>query len=300
MDTIKEQLSTYHVAPAKNKALEEIEADPALLKELHTLGLTDETIKAELPLVSAYQDDRAYCKKCPGLEHCAKEPNPLAEMRLVFVDGLPQREYSPCALYMAKDRLLKGYLYRDFPEEWLSSTPKTLPRTSRVLQVLSAFVSAMKTPEQSWVYLMGAMGSGRSFLLASFANLLVNDGKKVAYLNSNKRFDELKGLAISARPVFEKKMAELEGCDLLVLDDFGSEYKSDYVRDQIVMPLLNERAKKSLPIFFASDFSLDEIQALYSSDKTSAIYAKQLVNLIRLHTKNPLTVEKGFETHLKD
>ena len=142
------------------------------------------------------------------------------------------------------------------------------------------------------------MGSGRSFLLASYANLSVSQGQSVAFINANKRFDELKGLAISARGLFEKKMVELETCSLLVIDDFGSEFKSDYVRDQIVLPLLNERAKNNRLTFFASDYTPDEIQALYSNDKTAAIYARSLANLIRSHIAKVTVVKKGFETHL--
>jgi primosomal protein DnaI len=298
MDEIKNELKAYQNLPSNNEALQDVFADTALLNELHKMGLTDEIITREIPLVSSYQDDRAYCAHCPGLDQCEKEPNPQASMKLVLLHGLLQREYSPCSLYMEKDRLLKGYLYRDFPEEWLSVLLKSLPKSKRILTVVKAFVSAEKNPDQSWVYLVGEMGSGRSYLLAAYANLQVSQGLKVAYLNANKRFDELKGLAISSRPLFEKRMGELESLDLLVIDDFGSEYKSDYVRDQIVLPLLNERAKKNLPTFFASDYSLEEIQNLYSTDKTSAIYAKGLVNLIRSHILSPVTVEKGFETYL--
>jgi primosomal protein DnaI len=219
-------------------------------------------------------------------------------MKLVWLNGLLQREYSPCDLYMAKERLLQGYLYRDFPEEWLTSMPASLGRSTRVKEALGTMVLAAKNPEQPWAYFTGAMGSGRSFLLATYANLLVSQGNRVAFINANKRFDELKGMAISARGLFEKKMAELESCYLLVIDDFGSEFKSDYVRDQIVLPLLNERAKNNRLTFFASDYTPDEIQTLYSNDKTAAIYAKSLVNLIRSHIGKVSVVAKGFETYL--
>jgi len=299
MDELKDKIQSYAPKNATNKALNDVLSDGALLEELRKSGITERTIERELPLVSSYQDDRAYCLHCPGLDQCQKEPNPQMAMKLVFVDGLLQREYSPCELSLEKNRLLNGYLYRDFPEAWLSNTLKGLPRTTRVKVVMSAFANALKDPLKNWVYLTGDMGSGRSYLLATFCNNLVDGGSKVAFINANKRFDELKGLAISARALFEKRMGELENCDLLVIDDFGSEYKSDYVRDQIVMPLLAERAKNARRTFFASDFSLEEIQSLYSTDKTSAIYAKQLVGFISSRISAPIKVEKGFETYLK-
>jgi primosomal protein DnaI len=297
MDPIKDSLKAYAPKTSNNEALRAILADPAFLKELHALGLGEEAIEENLPLVSSYQDDRSYCAHCPGLEACQKDPNPQATMKLVWLNGLLQREYSPCELYMAKQRLLQGYLYRDFPEEWLSSMPNALGRSTRTRDALGAMNLASKSPAQPWAYFTGVMGSGRSFLLATYANLFVSQGLSVAFINANKRFDELKGMAISARGLFEKKMAELETCYLLIIDDFGSEFKSDYVRDQIVLPLLNERAKNNRLTFFASDYTPDEIQTLYSSDKTAAIYAKSLVNLIRSHIAKVCVVEKGFETY---
>jgi len=298
MDPIKDTLKAYAPKTTSNEALRDILNDPTFLKELHALGLGEEAIEENLPLVSSYQDDRAYCAHCPGLEACQKDPNPQAAMKLVWLNGLLQREYSPCDLYMAKQRLLQGYLYRDFPEEWLSSMPNALGRSTRVKEALGTMILASKNPEKPWAYFTGAMGSGRSFLLATYANLLVSQGQSVAFINANKRFDELKGMAISARGLFEKKMADLETCFLLVIDDFGSEFKSDYVRDQIVLPLLNERAKNNRLTFFASDYTPDEIQTLYSSDKTAAIYAKSLANLIRSHLVKVSVVEKGFEAYL--
>jgi primosomal protein DnaI len=298
MDELKNTIKSYAPEKTSNKALEDVLSDAPFLRELHTLGLADQAIEENLPLVSSYQDDRHYCAHCPGLEKCAKDPNPQTAMKLVWANGLLQREYSPCDLYMAKEQLLRGYLYRDFPEEWLSSRPNSLGRTDRVKEALGAMILAGKNPRQPWAYFTGELGSGRSYLLASYANLMVSRGNSVAFINANKRFDELKGMAISARGLFEKKMAELENCYLLVIDDFGSEFKSDYVRDQIVLPLLNERAKNNRLTFFASDYTPDEIQTLYSSDKTAAIYAKSLVNLIRSHIAKVTVVPKGFETHL--
>src|SRR5574344_2824625 len=295
MDELKDKIQSYAPKNATNKALNDVLSDGALLEELRKSGITERTIERELPLVSSYQDDRAYCLHCPGLDQCQKEPNPQMAMKLVFVDGLLQREYSPCELSLEKNRLLNGYLYRDFPEAWLGNTLKGLPRTTRVKVVMSAFASALKDPLKNWVYLTGDMGSGRSYLLATFCNNLVDGGSKVAFINANKRFDELKGLAISARALFEKRMGELENCDLLVIDDFGSEYKSDYVRDQIVMPLLTERAKNNLLTIFLSDYSLDEIKELYSSTRSSGILARRMVELIQSKIEGETIVEKGLE-----
>jgi hypothetical protein len=96
-------------------------------------------------------------------------------------------------------------------------------------------------------------------------------------------------------------MAELENCDLLVIDDFGSEFKSDYVRDQIVMPLLNERAKNNRPDLLRERlYPRRDPDALLAVTKPRRSTPRAGESHPEPHRQSqPVVVEKGFETHLK-
>ena len=299
MKELKEDLSNYVPSKKSDVALNEILSDAPFLEKLRKMGLSQKDIVENLALISTYHDDSGYCAHCPGLEKCAKVPTPQVSMELISLDGVLSRSFGPCAKYLAKEKLKDAYLYRDFPEEWLNATPTSLPRSKRVAAVFNAFAKAINEESPTpWVYLVGEIGSGRSYLLAAFANGFAQAGKKVAFLNANKRFDELKGLAINDKRRFDERMDALIHADLLVIDDFGSEFKSDYVRDQIVLPLLRERDKNHALTFFSSDYSLAEITTLYSTSKASAIQAGQISKLITKNIGQPTKVEKGFETFL--
>lgn len=268
--------------------------DKAVAAKLRSLGLTRAQVKANLGLISAYKDDCDYCARCPGLKGCAKDV-PFHKSDLVLTEGRLDRTYGPCELYLREQMMLGSYLYRDFPDEWLDLETKKLSNSIRVQKVMLALMKASNSPSKPWVYLTGAVGSGRSYLTVAFANGYALSGKKVAFLNANKRFDELKGLAVQNKKAFDARMDELQKAPLLVVDDFGSEYKSDYVRDQIVMPLLAERAKNNLLTIFLSDYSLDEIKELYSSTRSSGILARRMVELIQSKIEGETIVEKGLE-----
>lgn len=295
---VKEEMVREGVNPSLDDGTSLILNDPQLMATLRAKGITEAMIRHEVPLLLNYREDAAYCAHCPGLEHCAKAL-PMTCIELAVVDGFLTRDFGYCHLYIEHDRLLNSYLYRDFPEEWLNATPTSLPRSKRVAAVFNAFAKAINEESPTpWVYLVGEIGSGRSYLLAAFANGFAQAGKKVAFLNANKRFDELKGLAINDKRRFDERMDALIHADLLVIDDFGSEFKSDYVRDQIVLPLLRERDKNHAFTFFSSDYSLAEITTLYSTSKASAIQAGQISKLITKNIGQPTKVEKGFETFL--
>jgi hypothetical protein len=284
--------------PDGSSLLSAIERDPTLMAELQKLNISEAEIQNYVSLLSAYKDSKDYCLKCPGLEACLA-PSPRMAMGLTILDsGKLGETMGPCVLALKKDKLLGSYVYRDFPEEWLTLSLRSF-RNERASAVKNALFSALKDQAHPWVYLTGKQGTGKSYFLAAFSNDFALGGNLVAFMNANKRFDELKGLAISNKPVFDQTMGLLESCPLLVIDDFGSEYKSDYVRDQIVMPLLNERAKKHLMTFFASDFTLKDVADLYASSRSSAVMAKQLAELISSHIQEETVVPAGLDTFLK-
>ncbi|MCI1245200.1 MAG: ATP-binding protein [Bacilli bacterium] len=276
------------------RMMESFATDEPVAKKLRELKLSRAQVRANLGLIAAYQEDVDYCSRCPGLSACQKD-TPFHQSDLILNEGRLERTYGPCPLYLRRETVLSSYVYRDFPDEWLSLVPTSLSNSSRVKAVYRLFAEAVRSKSRPWVYLMGEVGSGRSYLTAAFANGYALRGERVAFMNANVRFDELKGDAVKRRPLFEEKLKGLESIPLLVIDDFGSEFKSDYVRDQIVMPLLSERGKRNLLTVFLSDYSLAEIKELYSTSRGSSIMANRLVGLIESKIAEVGRVEKGVE-----
>jgi primosomal protein DnaI len=274
--------------------LETLHSDSHIAAKIRELGISNQEAKLYFGLLSSYGDDCSYCAKCPGFDKCVKD-HPHYQMSIVRNDGLLDRKYGMCSLGLKRELLLSNFIYRDYEDSWLYLDKSGLNNTLRVREVYSAIALAESDPEHPWVYIQGELGAGKSYLLVALANSYVEDGRSVAFINANKRFDELTGYAIKNRPEFDKKMARLESCDLLVVDDFGTEYRKDYMRDQVLLPLLTERAKKHLLTCFASSYSIDEIQTLYSFSASASILAKEIGNLLRSNVKKTVTLKEGIE-----
>ena len=74
----------------------------------------------------------------------------------------------------------------------------------------------------------------------------------------------------------------LSNVDFLILDDFGNEYKNEFSRDNITIPLLSNRSNKELFTIFTSQFSIDEVRQLYSIGKVGgAIRGRQIESLLK-------------------
>lgn len=271
-----------------NSLLKDIMNDKALMDILHKLGINDEEIPSYLPLLATYQDNQKEVKN---------DPNTLQMVLEISDSGKLTCHYEETKTAKEERKLLENYYLRDFPDDWLVASLKSF-RSGREKTFQRNAIKAMKGEQQNWFYVYGPLGAGKSYALAAFLNDLAKKGKRVAFINANKRFDELKGLAMKNKPKFDEIMKELCSLDYLTIDDFGSEFKSEYVRDQIVLPLLTERSKKHKVTLFSSDYSLTEIEQLYYTGFGANILARKLVDIIRSNLKpeeEEYHLEKGLE-----
>ncbi len=275
-----------------NSLLNEILSDKELIDTLHSLGIKDEEIPTYLPLLATYQENKKDIENDPEAYQMVLEISDSGKLTSHYEETEKQKEAR---------HLSENYYIRDFSDEWLDASLQSF-RTGREKELKKQIGTSLKDPYRNWFYLYGDLGTGKSYAFAAFCNDLARKNKKVCFMNATKRFDEIKSLAIKNKETFDKVMKTLYNLDYLVIDDFGNEYKSDYVRDQIVMPLLIERAKNHKPTFFTSDYSLDEIEELYSTKYGTKILAKRLIKTIRDNLKDASAeykLEKGFENLLK-
>lgn len=281
----------------RNNLLNEILSNASLLKELNDLGIKEEEIPFYIPLLITYLDAKKICANCRGLDKCESESLHLRPELSIGSSGRLISSLGPCPLYAKQLKIDTNFLYRDFDSSWNGLNIGITKKNKRLNEVGKELAKASKGKDGCWCYLYGSSGTGKSYLLAAFANFFAELGKSVCFIDTLKRFDELKGYSIKNKPMFVEMMGKLEKCDLLVLDGFGNEYKSDYVRDQILLPLLNARSKNKLATFFSSEFSLNEIETLYSTSKSGAILAHRLVELIERNINKETILECGIDSY---
>lgn len=111
----------------------------------------------------------------------------------------------------------------------------------------------------------GTVGTGKSFLSGCIAKELMDNGCSVIYFSASGLFD------ILARYSFDYKekdaLQELSGdicsCDLLIIDDLGTELTNSFVASQL-FSCLNERGLRKKSTIISTNLSLEEIRDRYS------------------------------------
>ncbi|MBO4540952.1 MAG: ATP-binding protein [Bacilli bacterium] len=273
-------------------AFKELQDDAEVSAELKKLSLTRKEVKDHIGMLREFQKDFHVCANCPGLEHCPKDPQHF-RIDITNEGGFLERRYSPCQKRIALLEANSRYFIRDFDEEWLQRNLRMVDTTKDRNPAILKMAGIIQGKNADWLYLTGNLGSGRSYLLACFANDFAADSKEaIAFADTASLVDRLRALSIEDKAKFDKEMAKITECPLLILDGFGDEYKSDFAFSTVLFPILRERAKRNLITGFSSDFSLAQIEEMYSQ-KVGRPRAHQLSELISAKAKKE-TILKGL------
>ena len=258
-----------------------LKADKDVYDSLKPLGLTNKEVRDNIGKLADYQEDFNICKNCPGFDKCPKKEKHISTY--VFKDGnyLTTRS-EPCKKFIEEMAIESKYLVRDFPTEWRKSTIKNLDLSDNRRPLIRDFLNIIKGKTHKWLFVKGNHKVGKSYVLVTFANEFVALGLgQVAVINATKQFKDIADIAYSDKEGFKMTIEALSKVPLLVIDDFGQEYKNELIRDQIVIPLLNERAHNDKLTLFSSEFTIQEIQQLYSIGRNGgSIRGKQLGSLL--------------------
>lgn len=251
-------------------------------KYVQELGIPEEAINKSLSAVYDFVSDLNYCKKCPGINNCNKNNGTLC-VKIDYVDGIVERRMVPCKEILRRMTLDKQFYIADFDKSLLDLSLKDVDQNKGRKEALAKYISYIKDGRSNWLYLCGGPGSGKSY----FAGMLACDAAKnnrspIIFANATRRIKELSDLQYSDKEEFQKMLNRYCTCELLVLDDFANEFKSEFVRDAIVFPILSMRASKKLMTIITSDFTIEDVETLYAcNSKAGGIRARQISQLLR-------------------
>lgn len=261
--------------------LAKLRADTDVYEKIKPLGLTNREVRDNIGRLSDFQEDFNVCKNCPGFDKCPKAIPHIS--MYVYKDGsYITTKSEPCSKLLEQIKIDSNYLYKEFPSEWKKSSLKKLDLSENRRPLIKEFCNIVKGKSSRWLYVTGNHKVGKSFLVVTFANEFIAQGLgKVAVINAVSKFKEIADIAYSEKEFFKKEITSLCEVPLLVIDDFGEEYKNEFIRDNIVIPVLSERSHNNKPTFFTSDFTIKEVQELYSIGKNGgSIRGKQLGKIL--------------------
>lgn len=209
---------------------------------------------------------------------------------LTIDDGLlleVMRIHPKLAAIQKNRQFTKNYLISDLPEtlKFISYDNIKLSDTSTTKYLSAVKTLSMFNPadNEKGFYLFGKPGVGKTFLMACLSNDLARKGHRVAFVNVPALMGQIKRL-------FDQNQAQrnliktLYTVPFLFLDDIGAELITGYNRDEILLPILNERIESKKTTFFTSNYDIDGLFEQYAVDiygKRDEIRSERLLSRIK-------------------
>lgn len=115
------------------------------------------------------------------------------------------------------------------------------------------------------LFFYGTVGTGKSFLSGCIAKELIESGHSVIYFSASGLFDTLSKVKFDYRNTEElhKAYEDLFQCDLLIIDDLGTEYTNNFINSQL-FSLINERHLAKKAVIISTNLSLEDFRSRYS------------------------------------
>jgi DNA replication protein DnaC len=134
---------------------------------------------------------------------------------------------------------------------------------SNALNISKKFTGNFNSDYQNLVF-YGNVGTGKTFLSCCIAKELMEKGYSVSYCSADKLFKNLVDLRFQDdRDAYFSFMEDINQCDLLIIDDLGTEAISERVRADL-FTCLNNRDLLKKSTLISTNLTLDELNRRYS------------------------------------
>lgn len=120
---------------------------------------------------------------------------------------------------------------------------------------------------------IGRPGLGKTFLCSSIAKDLLDAGKSVIYKTVSDLIDIVRKYKFDFEneEINEQYLDEIYNCDLLIIDDLGTELSTQF-SNLVLYSILNRRIQNNKKMIISTNLDIDEFTKIYSDRITSRIF----------------------------
>jgi DNA replication protein DnaC len=250
--------------------LKESNIAEALLGQLKKKQLDLKVEKAEILSVNKYPIDYLdaiyLCKVCKDTGFNSHEKCKCYRQKEIYMNY----EKSNLVSILNKEN------FEQFRWEYYSGEPdesgrSPLKNMQEIYRMCIDFVEGFDKHDTN-LFFIGSPGLGKTFLCNSIAKDLLDKGKSVLYKTVPDLIDSMRKYKFD----FDNEennlpyLHEIYNCDLLIMDDLGTELSTQF-SNQVIYNILNKRIISSKKMVISTNLSVTDFQSTYSERIVSRI-----------------------------
>lgn len=259
---IQEEIASLSVAHAKNRILHKTDDHAAYEEEMNALKQE----RTQLLLKNGYTpDDLQLQYHCPDCQDTGMTKDGKCHC---FIREIIHFLYHDSNLRnILEQENFQTFSYHYYADNYLDSITETTPKENmkKIVKISTNFIDNFGSVYDNLIF-YGATGVGKTFLTHCIAKELLDKAFSVIYLSAIQLFDFLAASQFSSK---EAKAASAElvkhiyECDLLIIDDLGTEMTNSFTNTAL-FNCLNERHCKQKSTIISTNLSIEELKNTYS------------------------------------
>ncbi|MGN1420205.1 MAG: ATP-binding protein [Eubacterium sp.] len=156
-----------------------------------------------------------------------------------------------------------------YPDEVMENAVSPRNKAEKIKRSCSKYAMNFSR-ESANILFMGSTGLGKTHLSLAIANVVINKGKSVVYGTAQNILNDLQNENFGRTYNIRYYERAVLNCDLLIIDDLGTEFKSAYTV-ACLFNIINSRISAKLPTIISTNFTFDELEEKYDQRITSRI-----------------------------
>lgn len=239
----------------------------ALLEEAkqHNQALQAERAKLVAEkLEPSFLDDTPICPVCSGTGYIGST---MCQCLVRYCKAEQRRQLG---LLSSRVDSFSQFRLDYYPERYdprFGGSPRELMK--RNLEDCRSYASFFSLSSGNLLF-VGGTGLGKTYLSTCIAKTVTDRGYSVCYAPANKLFSVLEAAKFSPTEEIREEAAQYSGCDLLIVDDLGTEMPGQFVTAALYA-LLNDRLLEGKPMIISTNLKADEIAKRYTPQIASRL-----------------------------
>ena len=206
---------------------------------------------------TGYLDDTPICDRCGGVGYIG------SQMCSCLQELCRQEQKKELTLLTCGDGCFRDFrldYYPDTPIPGGNVTVRALMQ--KTYQDCRAYAENFSADSQNLLF-SGDTGLGKTFLSACIARTVADKGYSVVYESAVHLFDKMEKARFSADEEAERKTQSYTECDLLIVDDLGTEIAGQFVTTALYT-LINDRLLSGKATIISTNLTSEDMNKRYS------------------------------------
>lgn len=211
-----------------------------------------------------YLDDSPICDRCGGSGYIGSN---MCECLLELCRQEQKKEVSVLSGSRETFNQFRLDYYPDRPDPKYGASPRVI--MERNLKICRTFALTF-APNSGNLLFVGGTGLGKTFLSACIARVVADRGCSVVYESAGHLFSKLERAKFNPSEEARREAERFLECDLLILDDLGTEMPGQFVTAAFYS-LLNDRILADRSMVISTNLNMDELGRRYSPQIASRL-----------------------------